>query len=186
MKPDPERNATSSPSVSVSILLLLFHIFLRHHHGTAVTWLESLKNGQDDATPAVASSLFGGCLFSPLSIHLIPYFQGALVLSSLRGPSNEAMTKEEEASARARWQGQPAANQKMCFYSTVPSVGAFEKATFFDSFRPSMTVTASFVRSLIKPGPRELIAQMFTTTGTRSFAGLCLLSGRAKMSRTLY
>ena len=98
--------------MSVSILLLLFHIFLRHHHGTAATWLESLKNGQDDASLlSVASSLVGGCLFSPLSIHLIPYFQGALVLSSLRGPSNEAMTKEGRDGERTRSLARPTSGQ---------------------------------------------------------------------------
>ena len=46
-----------------------------------------------------------------------------------------------------------------------------------------MTVTISFVSSLITLGARELIAQigsMFTTAGTRSFVGLCLFPGRAE------
>ena len=46
-----------------------------------------------------------------LSIHLIPYFQGALVLSSLSGPSNEAMTKEETASERTRSLARPTSSQ---------------------------------------------------------------------------
>ena len=111
--------------MSVSILLLLFHIFLRHHHGTAATWLESLKNGQDDACLlSVASSLVGGCLFSPLSIHLIPYFQGALVLSSLRGrgSSNEAMTKEETASERTRSLARPTSNQPKDVFQSCSTI----------------------------------------------------------------
>ena len=84
---------------------------------------------------SVASSLVGGCLFSPLSIHLIPYFQGALVLSSLRGrgSSNEAMTKEETASERTRSLARPTSsqpNEVSILQYQYHSLGAFEKPTF--------------------------------------------------------